>query len=744
VLQGVDRATGAVTAVRGAIAGLVSQSNIASRQSGNLGAVMQQSMFRAGLAVEAVKQGVGALINTVQGMTGAFAEATNIQSRTLAAANTLKALAGISLVQGEQSIDRLNQRLAVSAAVLPGATQDYKNLALGITDNLVPAFKLAGGGFDTKGFEDATAKLAESYTSIALTAGSNTQEANLFLTKFLNNASEAQLSILSFNQNQPAILGQLKAELDRVAQAGGNPADLKTRIAILQKVGEKFLDKEFKERASTTVDSLVQSFKTNLFDPDTGLFGLMRKVQLSDGRVQSAFQNFNEALNALIGNNGLFNTIGIMLQNLGIQGADPMKILAEGFATLTRFIQGVNRLFSGVKTFDNLQTTIQQLLGIASTKAEQLVVFLATLTRQGLETLGAILRSINWTEVANGLYGFYSRLLQSASQSLSGFDASGFLSSVLGSLSQAASAFASAIAPLINQALTLIMNFLNTVDWSALGIAFGDLVARVLGGIVNILAGLDYGAILISIGRLTIGVVSFVVTALASFGVQLIAQVGQALGTLVINVLKGVTDIFIGLGTLIMDLIKSIPGRVKDAASNAFNSVWNPMAGNTVSSPQQQAAIAPMNSVIPTQGKLAIAPMNSVIPTQGKLAIAPVAAATVPQLGSPQTSQTAQSNSTPAWLKSSFVSSHFMGQVPNAANGLMSAAVAEERSMPTNAEIVVANDQEFILKPTGKQVSSGNQMFNFYITGSDPQAIADAVIMEINRRFRQQMEVQLT
>ena len=46
------------------------------------------------------------------------------------------------------------------------------------------------------------------------------------------------------------------------------------------------------------------------------------------------------------------------------------------------------------------------------------------------------------------------------------------------------------------------------------------------------------------------------------------------------------------------------------------------------------------------------------------------------------------------------------GYVPNAANGLMSAINEERLNMPLGANIVVANDKEFILSPTNKKLSN--------------------------------------
>lgn len=63
--------------------------------------------------------------------------------------------------------------------------------------------------------------------------------------------------------------------------------------------------------------------------------------------------------------------------------------------------------------------------------------------------------------------------------------------------------------------------------------------------------------------------------------------------------------------------------------------------------------------------------------------------------------------------------------------------------MPSGAQVVVANDREFILKPTGKSASSGGNSFNFYINGSNAREIANEVMALIQQSFEAEMNTQL-
>jgi dinuclear metal center YbgI/SA1388 family protein len=86
----------------------------------------------------------------------------------------------------------------------------------------------------------------------------------------------------------------------------------------------------------------------------------------------------------------------------------------------------------------------------------------------------------------------------------------------------------------------------------------------------------------------------------------------------------------------------------------------------------------------------------------------------------------------------------FAGHIPNAANGLVAAANAEAKAMPSGARLVMANDSETII-PRGKTISGGRggNTFNFNITGDNPDAIANKVMAKIQQAFESELNAQL-
>ncbi|MDF5717800.1 MAG: hypothetical protein PUP93_29030, partial [Rhizonema sp. NSF051] len=105
-------------------------------------------------------------------------------------------------------------------------------------------------------------------------------------------------------------------------------------------------------------------------------------------------------------------------------------------------------------------------------------------------------------------------------------------------------------------------------------------------------------------------------------------------------------------------------------------------------------------------------------------------------------------------------SPRYSGNIPNAANGLFNAASTESSRMPLGANLVMANDKEFILaparRPVSSAVSSGNggggnvvnhagNSFVININGAvgDMKVIADEVINAIQSRIDNELMAQL-
>ncbi|NJR38523.1 MAG: hypothetical protein HC781_06350 [Leptolyngbyaceae cyanobacterium CSU_1_4] len=327
VIQAIDKASGVVNKIQGAIGGLGGSAKQAEGQAGGLSNAISFGMVKAQAAIAITQQGYAQL----QGM---IAESSNLQLQNMTAASTFAAMTGKSFDEAGGFIDRLNNRLAKSAAALPGATQDYATLARTIQDNVLDAFKGADGKLsDMKGFEDVLAGISESYGVLAAGSGVDIGNTGLGLSKALGGASIAELRQIQIFEQNPAVLNFLDERLKALGAKTLKDLDIKTRVALVKQAGDKFVTQEFKTRAAETVDGLLQSFKSTLFDPQTGIFGLSRDLSPETEGTQSAFTSLNKLLKNLLGGGGLFEQVSSILQSLGLT-ADPMQLLADGLSLL--------------------------------------------------------------------------------------------------------------------------------------------------------------------------------------------------------------------------------------------------------------------------------------------------------------------------------------------------------------------------------------------------------------------------
>ncbi len=120
-----------------------------------------------------------------------------------------------------------------SAATLPGATQEYKNLATSIQDNVLEAFRGLDGEVDLQGFEDTVTSISESFG--ALTASSTKQVGNtaMGLTKALSGASVAGLRTNMFFEQNPVILNEIEKKLQELGVETLSDLDIKTRVKLM-------------------------------------------------------------------------------------------------------------------------------------------------------------------------------------------------------------------------------------------------------------------------------------------------------------------------------------------------------------------------------------------------------------------------------------------------------------------------------------------------------------------------------
>ncbi|GAB4212714.1 MAG: hypothetical protein OHK0012_07500 [Synechococcales cyanobacterium] len=343
IIKAIDQATAPLRNIMAALGNLGGQGKQQvgglSNSFRDLENTISRSMITTQLLFGAIQKGIGIL-------QGGFNEATQIQLSSISAASTLSAITGRSYAQASAVIDNFNRRLAISAAALPGSTQDYKNLAVAIQDNVVEAFRTANG-IDMGKFENTVVNLAESFGALAAASGTS-RDVNLFLTKALAGDSIAGLRNLRFAEQNQIVLNQIEDSLKRLNKTSLRELTMRQRVEVLQEIGGKLITEDFKRNASQSVDGLIQSFRSQLFDPTEGIFGVMRDLNAKLAGDQSLFASINKTLNAAIGQAGLFNRLLELGAAFGV-AFQPLQPIASAFDWLTTkidYITGSIRRFN--------------------------------------------------------------------------------------------------------------------------------------------------------------------------------------------------------------------------------------------------------------------------------------------------------------------------------------------------------------------------------------------------------------
>lgn len=341
-----DEASAGLRGVRSALSDFGSSATDAAGQTQGLVGTIAQGVLQA----NAIQFAISKATEAVNFLNSKFEEAKSLQLANVSAATTFSSLTGQSYDQAAEFVDKLNARLAKSAAALPGATQDYKNLAIAIQDNVLEAFKDPSGKLNQKGFEDTLASIAESYGALSAASGVATGNTNLGLTKALAGASTDQLKQIQFFEQNQVVLTEIDKRLAALGKKSLKDLNISDRVKVIEQAGKKFITDDFKKRASSTADALIESYKSQMFDPTTGLFGLMRDLDPTTKGAQSAFTAFNDSLKLLIGDDGLLNKFGDIMKSLGLS-VDPMAVLRNGILAFNKFLTQVNAQVDAISTF---------------------------------------------------------------------------------------------------------------------------------------------------------------------------------------------------------------------------------------------------------------------------------------------------------------------------------------------------------------------------------------------------------
>jgi hypothetical protein len=275
----------------------------------------------------------------VGGLTSALSEAADIQNSNISTAGDFMKMTGKSYAESIGFVDDFTKRMAKLAAALPGQTKDYVTLGKGLTDNLIPAFQNLDGTLQDASFAKSLDSITKNAALRVANTDATTRQASLAISKALSgSASVKGLSRLKFFQENPAVLSAIEKEAARLGTKLEKMTD-RQRAEVIEKA--LAVPGEVIKASQESIKGLVEGFRSSLFDPQIGLFGLLRDTDIGLSGDQSVLAALSVTAMKVLGPGGLFAQIGETLKLLGLS-TDPMAALFRGVTSFNAWLDGLN------------------------------------------------------------------------------------------------------------------------------------------------------------------------------------------------------------------------------------------------------------------------------------------------------------------------------------------------------------------------------------------------------------------
>ena len=301
------------------------------------------SLLKANLLSSAITSGIGAGLSAVQNLVGgvssAIGTAANSQQELLAATASFSAVAGRSFQESSRFISEFETNLAKSVASLPGATSGYIQLSRSIADELIPAFTNLRGELDEQGLSRTLGNISANAGLLGSAAGLQGSDSALAIQRAIGGASTAELRQLAFFERNPALLRKLEESLAEVGAKSFKELDPASVVKIVENSLAQFATPELKRESAKSFNGLIEGLRSQLFDPQVGVFGFLRDLDPALAGSQTLLDRFTQTTRLLIGSGGVLDSIGSAGSRL-LGGRDPLVIVDNALAGFNEFLEG--------------------------------------------------------------------------------------------------------------------------------------------------------------------------------------------------------------------------------------------------------------------------------------------------------------------------------------------------------------------------------------------------------------------
>jgi hypothetical protein len=538
--------------------------------------------------------GAAAVVATggIIGLTRAFNQAVDISMAAVKAANNLTVeIDNLSLKDAQVYISWLNKELANLAASLPGTTQGYINLANVIQNDVARGMKNPQGALNVEGWKQATSDI----TSMFMVMGEGLDEGLIIkgVQKLVSGAASLkELKVLALFEQNPAILKELEKAEKAIGKSWKEFTQTE-RIQTLQNLKEVFLSQDMIDALTNEMGGIIAGFKSKVFDPTTGLFGIMRELN-SGGTV---YETLSKSVKIVIGSDGIITKLARIFSSLtGI--TDPMESLQSSLEGLNNWLTWVDDLLNSLVAYDmenGVGLNWSQLIGHFMVGFRDWFNQTLNFDWQSAKSMnpGALLGKVI-AELFNKLTSFLLTLdFASLGSTVGGFSAqvvNGILSGVLSLINNINWGDAVRLtAVIIGGLLSGLGSFFYNLDWkvyaSSIVVLLGSAVVTALAasflpalGTAFIVIG---GSLLTVVGAALAGITAPIWLAIAAVGLAvvgmfvLVKKNWDSIKEAFTSAFSAIPDVIKTTGGFILKQIEHLAGPVVDIAKLTFGAISN-------------------------------------------------------------------------------------------------------------------------------------------------------------------------
>lgn len=330
VFQAVDKASDTANKIGQAVDNINKKADLSFASAMKIGAA-----FSAGfLAVQNAANAAASAINFVGSR---IREASSANQELISTTGMLQGLLGVSFKEAGTIVDKLNDSIFKTTNALPGATKEYVELANSIVDNLIPAAKDAKGVLDTDKLIKTTTEMTAIFGLLGKGAGTTRENVTIGLTRAIGGtASLSELGRIDLFERNQALMNKIKEELAKRGAKELKDVNEATRIEILRKAGGTLITPETLAALTDTLDARLENLAGELFDPQRGMFGFLRKIDARGG--QTVLDAVKKAFDSV---KGIFDKIGEIAKKLGISDTAAIEIFFDIFSAISSFADTV-------------------------------------------------------------------------------------------------------------------------------------------------------------------------------------------------------------------------------------------------------------------------------------------------------------------------------------------------------------------------------------------------------------------